>query len=374
MKSLKKIFIIILTLILILSFSNVNQAESITLEQICSTFNNSSIVKQYADSGSVCTASSSGNNLTIAVATPTVTTDIVYTLNGSILSATLSGETMFTGLFISSYLADAVGQLHGHPEGAVASALNLDQAQNYTLENEGFQAKMIDGTTYEVAMDINKKFPLEDVTNVYLEVADLENMSTFISGDGSAQKSKGNVILHKSGYGNEAIVFIGEKNGLTENTYKSILSVLHVMFGSDQAPSYFQTNYSSLSEGNKDFNGFKVEVNPTKSDMENAVLGSDNTYQFVRLTIDKNAVSSAINGTNNGNESNGSDDNSDGDTDPEPPIINNNNNNNNNSSSSNNNDLPYTGINDFIFPVAIVSILTLIILLGLNINKYKDVK
>lgn len=97
------------------------------------------------------------------------------------------------------------------------------------------------------------------------------------------------------------------------------------------------------------------------------ILSFSNVNQAESITLEQ--VSSAINGTNNENESNGSDNNSGGDTNPEPPVINNNNNN-----SSNNNDLPYTGINDFIFPVAIVSILALIILLGLNINKYKDVK
>ena len=129
------------------------------------------------------------------------------------------------------------------------------------------------------------------MSNAYVKVSDLEDLRSFISGDGSAQQIKGNIMFYKSGYDENNTLLVAEKNQLTDNTYKSILSLIEVMFDSSKAADYFKTNYSSLSIGNKEFKGFKVEVNPSKTEEEDMVPSNS---EFVRVTIDKELVKSAI--------------------------------------------------------------------------------
>jgi len=162
--------------------------------------------------------------------------------------------------------------------------LQADGISDYTLDKEGLEVKeQADGI--QIKVDIAKKIPLFDFSNTYIEVSDLDK--ALIAGDGFLQKSKGNLVFHKSGYGNEAVVFIGEKGKLTQNTYQSILSTLQVMFDTETVMHYFKQNYPNIALGNKEFSGFKIEINPEKSSMEQTVLGADNTYSFIRITINK---------------------------------------------------------------------------------------
>ena len=111
-------------------------------------------------------------------------------------------------------------------------------------------------------MDITKKIPLVDFSNTYIEVSDLQDLKKYISGDGSAEKSKGNIWFNKSGYDGEYTLLVAEKGNLTENTYKSVLSILEVMFDNDKVIQHFKNNYPNISTGDKEFKGFNIKVNP----------------------------------------------------------------------------------------------------------------
>ena len=273
-----------------------------TLDEIANKFNNCDTVKEYAPLGSVWIATSNGNKLAISVTANSTTTNLEYTLSGSILSANFSGDDAFTGLAVTVVLTDCIGQLHGYSDGELFTTLNSDKIANYTVENEGFEAKEISDKNYQIKIDISKKIPLIDVSDVYIEVSDLQDLKKFISGDGSAEKSKGNVWFNKSGYDGENTLLVAEKENLTENTYKSILSIIEVMFDSNKASNYFKSNYSAMSIGNKQFKGFKIEVNPTKTEWEESLIPTDSGYKFVRITIDKSEASKAFTNSNNTTE------------------------------------------------------------------------
>ena len=296
---LKKIISILIITIFIFSsiYMTTSYADTITLDQIVETFNNSSSVREYASQGSEITAvKPEENKITITLTQGEDHISFDYTLDGTILTGTISGteSNVITGLIISEILIDSIGQLHGYEDGELFDTINSDEISNYTLENEGLETKKLEDGSYQIKVDISKKIPLVDFGDTYIEVADLQKLKDYIVGDGSAQKSKGNIILHKNGIGNNVTIFVGEKNELTENTYKSILSILEVMFESDKVSNYFKENYSNISEGDKELEGLKVEINPQKSDMEKVVLGEDDTYKFVRITIDKEVVNSKI--------------------------------------------------------------------------------
>ncbi len=191
-------------------------------------------------------------------------------------------------------LVDCIGQLHGYAEGELIENLNSVDITNYTIEKQGLEIKQFENGRGQIKINIAKKIPLADVSNTYITISDLEELKQYLVGDGMAQKSVGNIIFNKNGYGENVVVFVGEKNNLTQNTYRSILSILQVMFQTEKVVDYFERNYPNASFNNKQFGGFKIEVNPEKSSIEQNVLGNDNTYQFIRLTIDKSLVNNAI--------------------------------------------------------------------------------
>lgn len=289
--------ITILTILILVSMGVKVYAATPTLEQIANAFNNCSTVKEYATYGTVWNATSNGNKLTISVTADNTTKNLEYTLENSILSANLSGNFTFAILAANNVLIDSIGQLHGYSDGELFSTLNSDKISSYTIENEGFE---IDN--FQIKIDISKKIPLIDFSNVYIEVSDLQDLKDYITGDGSAEKNKGNIWFNKSGYDGENTLIIAEQNSLTDNTYKSILSIIEVMFDSSKASDYFKTNYSGISDGNKEFAGFKIEINPIKTEFEELLLPSDSGCEFARITIDKDLVNSAIDGKINNTE------------------------------------------------------------------------
>lgn len=282
------VFIMIIMIILIAIGANFCQAATITLAQIVNQFNSS---KEIQDSGMQLVASA--NNDTLTITAPNSVT-LQYKLNGNILSANFSSDNAFAGAVVSLYVADSVGQLHGYSDGEMLSTLSSDQIMNYTLEKEGIQISQGASGEFIFKLDITKKIPLLNFDDAYIEVSDLEGLKEFLVGGGSAQTGKGNVVFHKRGYDNELTVIVGEKSSLTKNTFRSIQSILEVMFETPKASSYFKANYPNSSFSNKEFTGFKIEVNPTKDSMEEAVLGKDDKYKFVRITIDKAKAKTAI--------------------------------------------------------------------------------
>lgn len=363
--------IIILTILILVSMGVKVYAATPTLEQIANAFNNCSTVKEYATYGSVWNATSNGNKLTISVTANSSTTNLEYTLEDSILSANFSGDDAFTGLAVTIVLTDSIGQLHGYSDGELFTTLNSDKISSYTIENEGFEARETSDKNYQIKIDISKKIPLIDVSNVYIEVSDLQDLKDYISGDGSAEKSKGNIWFNKSGYDGENTLLIAEKDNLTDNTYKSILSIIEVMFDSSKASDYFKTNYSGISVGNKEFTGFKIEINPTKTELEERLIPSNSGYKFARITIDKSLVNSAMNGTDKNTENKEVDD----------KIDNSNNINKESSNSIKEQDntlpsgkLPQTGVNMTLTIISILTITLIAIIMYKKYNNYKDIK
>ncbi len=268
----------------------------ITLEQITNQFNNSSTVKEYSIQGSIWKATQNANKLNISLTVGTETSNIEYILNGDILSGNFTGNDAITGAIVSLVLTDCIGQLHGYSDGALFNTLNSEQIKNYTLEKEGLKVEQPSDGNFQIKININKKIPLADFSNVYITVEDLEAMKDNISGDGSAEKNKGNIWFNKSGYNNEYTLLIGEKNTLTKNTYNSIISILTVMFNNDKIINYFNENYSDISVGNKQFEGFNIMIDPTDlTDFEENLLEPSSGYKFMKIIIDVNAVNSIVN-------------------------------------------------------------------------------
>lgn len=263
-----------------------NESNIPTLEQIVDKFNNSEVVKEYAAYDIIWKAESKDNQIIITGKTDKDSSSATYKLDGNILSTKVSKEKAFDVVVFTSALFDCIGQFHGYSEGELLPTLNSENVSQYTLEKEGLLIKNDEDDNFIAKIDISKKIPLVDFSDVYIEVADLQSIKEFLIGEGSIEKSKGNIYFHKSGKGKEGdcTLVLAEKNKLTENSYKSILSILEVMYEGKKISEYFMNNYSNISD-NKEFDGFKVEINPTKTEFETFIVPDNSGYKFLRISI-----------------------------------------------------------------------------------------
>lgn len=301
-KLFKKIIVLIAIMLLVIGVKV--YAATPTLADIANKFNNSSIVETYASAGGSVVATSDADSLNIKTDVGGQVEDIEFLLEGNILYIEIdqADEAAIGKAYMAQHVTDIIGQLHGYAEGEVLTTINSDEVTNYTVANEGFELENISETKVKIKNDITKKIPLIDVSDKYIEVSDLEELKEFIAGDGTAEKSKGNVWFNKSGNNGENTLLVAEKNELTENSYNSILSIIEVMFDSSKAVDYFKTNYPGISNEDKEFTGFKIEINPIKTEFEEELIPSDSGYKFARITINKSLVNSVIEGVAEENE------------------------------------------------------------------------
>lgn len=269
-----------------------NQAIENTLQQIADKINSSKIVLEQKELGQTTVAKTDNNSITITTATEGFdNTELQFTLTGNILSADVDLSHAVQAML----LVDSIGQIHGYSDGETYSTQNSEAFLNYTLEKEGVKSTDINADTFTLQIDITKKFPLVDFGSAYIEVSDLEEKKDYIFGGGSGQDSKGNITFfykngYIDGYDHEVTsLVIGEKEELTENTYKSLMSILEVMFNGKEVLTYFQSNYPDFSHGDKAFSGFKIEIDPVQNEWENSVLGGQ-YLSAVRITIDKETI------------------------------------------------------------------------------------
>lgn len=271
-----------------------------SLEQVVDKFNNNTEIKKFNELGAKWEAIVEDNKIVINIKSEGTDINLIYSLDKNVLFSTIPKDESFPGIIATTYLIDSISQFHGYSEGDLNSALTSGKMDDYTLENEGLEISQSSEGNLIVKIDISKKIPLPDLSDVYIKVEDLEHLKNFIEGNGSADLNKGNIYFHKSGYDGDNTLLIAEKDELTNNSYKSILSILEVMFNSKDVVDYFKNNYSSISS-DKEFTGFKIEVNPIKSDFEESLIPDDSGYKFLRITINKDEVNNVVLGNSNVN-------------------------------------------------------------------------
>ena len=175
------------------------------------------------------------------------------------------------------YVADAVGISNGNIKNDVLTYLNsIDITQT-----------PINGLTYnqnenntEISLNINTKFDTSSLKTIYFEIQDLQEYETFLKNDGSIQKTKGYLLLNKRNDKNNSTIIIGEKSQQTDLTYKSILSIIELLYPNELEE--FKKNFPKLE--NKTFTKYQITLNPTlKEDFK--TYGND--YKFTEIKINK---------------------------------------------------------------------------------------
>ena len=295
-KTAKLFLMMFLTISLIMINLTIVSAATVTMSEVTDKFNTCKTVESYKQYDYNYAAKVEGNKFVVEMNTPESSDAVEFDINGTVLNALFTQEDSFRGLVATMLITDCVGQLHGYEDGELFDTLNSEQIGNYTIDNEGFEIKAQDDGNYEVKIDINKKLPLADFSNTYITVEDLDDfVAGILSSDegGSVSGSKGPLRYYVSVYGeDETTIYIGEKDGISDRTYNSLMSFFEVMFNSKDIASYFQSNYSGIAEGNKSFNGFTIEVNATNEDVD--FLSSLEGFNVTKVVVDKNAVRTNI--------------------------------------------------------------------------------
>ena len=265
-----------------------------TLEEITKTFNDSSSVKNYGEllgyEFLATTNEENPNVISITIKTSEGTSTVNFEKEGNILSNThLVGNNVVTAYL----LADSIGQVNGYKDGELLDNFNMfaNEISNYTAENEGFEVKEND-SSYSAKMDITKKVPLIDSSKFYLKPDDFDMIKEFVeegtNGNQNGRKAKFayNIELHDE----ENYIYIGEEDEVTDNTYKSILSALEVMYG-DKVVEYFKSIYPEISEGITQLDGFTIE-NDLDIDLDEHPIYTGT--KVVLVTIDNKYVKDEI--------------------------------------------------------------------------------
>jgi len=317
-KTIKILTGISLILVILLSTCQIAFAKMTpSLQQIADLFNVCSAVKLDNQDSSTpnFVASVTGNTLTITVTQGSSVFTIDYVESGSnIITGSYIGDDLGKKDIwkkVTKYVVDCVEQFQGYAEGAMFNTMNSSQVLNYKIGTEGLEItdNINAETLYQVQINLGAVIPAIDV-DLSINEADLAGIKDQIINEGKTKLEKGNVIFFKSSVNNLDYIGIGEKGGFSYLTDKSLVAAITTYFNGDSKKvDYFTSNYSTVAEGNKQFEGFKVEINPIKNITEEQVLGTDGTYNFVRVTIDKESVKEVTNPTpKNDNPSSSKDD------------------------------------------------------------------
>lgn len=262
-------------------FSNNEDNTKMVLNDIAKAFEESSFVKTVKDAGAKISTTVNGNTITVIENVNDEEYKAVYKLDNNILSIDLNADdTDFAKAMFTLYLIDGYGTLTGYKPGELISTLSSEDL-NYTLENEGVEI-----TEKYIKFDITKKIPLKDFSNVYFEKKNIDEHVNINDEYTSSYKSMGNLVYSVSKL-SDIEILIGEKEHLTELAYKSLQSILIVMFDNEDITEYFNSNCKDLSK-NLEFEGFKVEIDP-----DDETLNEE--YKYAKVTINREIVGNKFN-------------------------------------------------------------------------------
>ena len=203
-----------------------------------------------------------------------------YELKENLLNTTFSNEDL-TAMMIFSYVADAIGQCNGNEKGDVIAYFN----------SVGILQSKIDGLTittkennYEISLNIDTKFDTSSLKTMYFQIEDFKPIEDILINTGSYQSAKGYLLFYKAGDAAKTTIILAEKKQLSELTYKSILSVIELLYN-DELES-FKTAYPQITTST--FGRYTITTDPTLTGIIKTLYSEyQEDYKFIEIIIDK---------------------------------------------------------------------------------------
>lgn len=288
---MKKNYILVLFVFMLFVFMPLVNAQDYKAEDIANSFNKLSVVKKTNESHLVTwIANGKKDTLTITVKSKgNKDVDLKYTIKDNVIIGKFDEQLAMYGNFLSIYVADSIGVLSGYSEGDLELTLS-NGYDTLTFEKDGIELVSSDEFV-SFKMDLNKKIKLIDLSKIYITPNDLENYKNLLkTEEGTVQTRAGYVYLYKV----EDDIYIGEKGKITENSYKSFLSVIEVLMDSKEIADYVSKKYKSFDKGNREFSGIEIETKLTKFDLEEDGIFMDD-YEFVKISVDREDLYNSYN-------------------------------------------------------------------------------
>lgn len=279
--------ILVLVLVSVICFIVFGCRKETEVDKIVKYFNDSKAVKTYKEYGYTIEATSKKDKIVVKIDNNGEVSIVTYYVNGTVIGYDkLKNEDLLT----AAVLIDSVGQLQGYKDGEISENLNAfpDETDNYTVSNEGLEIVDNGNDTYSVKVDYAKKIPLIDLSNFYLKPEQFEMIKEIVS-----EKSNGNETgkIAKLAYNIEvgeefSYIYMGERDKLTESAYKSILSALEVMYGTDTV-NKFKEAYPNFTDEKKTVGAFTIDANYQMEDASESVFKDT---KIVLVTIDNSKL------------------------------------------------------------------------------------
>lgn len=175
-------------------------------------------------------------------------------------------------------IAEGIGKINGNTDADnvaeyISSLQDVSKEKYLKIEKNGGK------TIWSISLDA--KFDTSSLNDVYFTEENIasSDMIKYIVGDGFYQTSLGNLIFYKTGNGQLAKIWIGEKDHFTNATYKSILTIVKLFYKNEL--EQFEDNYPNLET--KKVGRYNIIVNP--SDKGNFEDRTD--YKIVKIEITK---------------------------------------------------------------------------------------
>lgn len=271
---MKKLAVIILALAAMIALGMCSDA--LGLGEIADQFNNDDYI---LSTGLDIKASADDTKLTICINGNDYVLD--YVLDGDILTGSFDGDNCFAGAYYSMYIADIIETSMGYEKGEYLLYMNAPDFMNFTVEENGIGI-VSDENSYTIKIDMSRKADSIDLSGIYGTVEDFAGSSEFLR-EGSVSNRFGNVWFYKYDDDGKYIIYIAERNGLTDCSYKTLQSVIEVMFGADTAAD-FAANCPDLSE-DRSFGTYNLYIHPEIDEFV-ASFAPDSSHEFIEFTAE----------------------------------------------------------------------------------------
>lgn len=197
-------------------------------------------------------------------------------------------------------ILDAVSVYNGNSKNSAIKIFNsiinlneytINEGLNYTEEN-GYIIAKINTNISLVAMEDNMTDNDDDIildenNDEYFTVNDLTSQKINII-NGNFKQSKNNITMITNNIDNTLYISIYEKNGLTTNSYNSMINILNLILDNNSYIS-FKNNYKSFEVGNITISGITVEnTDIIPNDYENEIINDDG--QLVRISFNTSLI------------------------------------------------------------------------------------
>lgn len=208
----------------------------------------------------------------------------LFTLEDKILSFNYEEANKNMGVIIFNQVVSFIqNEFFGISVEDSLATLTSVEFNSFSLETNGVESIKRNGKFYN-KLDVSHQITIINTVSQAIEVSDLENIKDILINEGNYQTSKGNIILYKTNTDTEIKISIMEKNVLTDNSYKSLISTLMILLDSTKVEE-FKNKYPGISI-NTTFDNYIIEINPELTELERSIITEDN-YQLIRVTIIK---------------------------------------------------------------------------------------